>query len=156
MRLVKAIRNSRVTVFAKTCSLKVFLSNQYQDNLVAKEVQVWVCPHCDVLQGIDVEIGEDNNFITNCVNCGVRLQMEEVHFLDPELTRKVMEDISGLLPDDFPGDIIFRWSSNKTIGIVIEGSQEEFAEYADIDTIDILEDDVAPRHGVSVTVFFSD
>ncbi|MCH8908664.1 MAG: hypothetical protein IH840_16375, partial [Candidatus Heimdallarchaeota archaeon] len=87
-------------------------------------VELWVCPYCEVLQGIEITLPPNSTKMqANCLNCGVSLTMEEVHFLDPVLVQQVYSYVMEKLVDLDPDEIRFSWVSNRTVGLIFELSR---------------------------------
>ena len=115
-------------------------------------VDLWVCPNCDILQGIEVGF-LDNQLTMNCVSCGTLLDPKDVQFLDPKLVENVYRKITKIL-DHVPKDEMrFSWVSNKTLGLIFEIDREDVEaelEGSMDDLIDQLEDEFK----IALTFYF--
>ncbi len=120
---------------------------------MGSQIDLWVCPTCDVLQGIEVK-KVDGGLVFNCVNCGVQLQSSQISFLDPILALTVIDYLYEKLPSEIHGDIRFTWLSNKTVGIIFEFSESEVIEIVNFDIKSLIEDEMADDLDLTTTVFF--
>lgn len=121
---------------------------------MSKEIELWVCPSCKVLQGIDIKYNSENELIANCVNCGVQLPVEDVKFVDPVMAKKVINKVEEITPDDFHKFIHYHWVSNKTIGVVLELPRDEIQATLDFDIVEYLEDKLGPELDLTMSVYF--
>ena len=79
-----------------------------------KDIGIWVCPRCNVLQGIEVWL-EGEEMKARCVSCGVSITPDDVLFLDQDMARRVISEVEGLIPSDLHSFERYSWVSNKTI-----------------------------------------
>lgn len=117
-----------------------------------KEIDLWVCPHCHILQGIETTIAENNTIICNCLSCGITLPFQEVGFLTENLVRDVINYVKDCLPNDMLTHTRFSWVSNKTIGIILDYAREDLYE-AGIDPEDFV-DGIEDRFSINATLFY--
>ena len=127
----------------------MILLNDY----VNEEVDLWVCPRCHILQGIEVWKSDDVLY-ARCVNCGVPLEIDEVQYINQELAKKIIEEVELSIPSIFHPDIRYSWVSNKTLGLVFELGLSELREEVDFDIIPFFEDVLASKYSINITVFF--
>jgi len=118
-----------------------------------EEIGLWVCPQCHVLQGIEVW-REVDGLRSRCVSCGVPLEPESVKFLNLDLTEQVIDEVFEVIPEFLHDYIRFSWVSNKTVGLVFEFSSHELMMEVDYDPLSYFEDEIGPKLGLTMTVFF--
>lgn len=112
-------------------------------------VDLWVCPSCNVLLGIEVNYQQK----VNCVNCGIDLQFGDIKFIDKNLHINIQKRIYQKIDETFHSIIRFRWLSNKTLGIMIEQDEYEFLDFHP-QIYDELEDNLADEFGIVITLIF--
>ncbi len=124
------------------------MPNDSQDN-----VDLWVCPHCDILGGIETRI-ENGSIITNCLSCGFNLKFENVNFLTENLVRELNTEILKLFPLNIHEDIRFSWVSNKTLGLIFSIPYQELIEAIEFDISEVIEDELAERYNMNITMYY--
>ncbi|MCE7735307.1 MAG: hypothetical protein GPJ54_10545 [Candidatus Heimdallarchaeota archaeon] len=117
-----------------------------------ENVDLWVCPHCDILGGIEIRI-DDGNIITNCLSCGFNLKFDEVKFLTESLVRKLNMEILQLFPTEIHEDIRFSWVSNKTLGLIFSIPYLELMEVIAFDISEVIEE-LSEKHDMIITVYY--
>ena len=120
---------------------------------MSKEIEIWVCPSCDILQGIEVWL-ENEELKSRCVNCGVPLSIDEVHFLNQNLVKQIILDFKNNFPGELFDLVRFHWLSNRTLGIVFEVSREEVSTYINENVAELVDKLFENKYNISVSVYF--
>ena len=114
-----------------------------------KVVDLWVCPSCHVLLGIDIDF-ESNAF---CVSCGIKLKIDNISFLNLELVNLLQTEIKKLLSEEYHEYSRFRWLSNKTASIMVDFDEGEVIEnHPELYTE--IEDGLAELTDLFITLIF--
>lgn len=118
-----------------------------------KHVDLWVCPNCEVLMGIETRV-EENKILSNCLSCGIDIPISEITFLTQNLVKSLNTEILDLFPTYLHEDIRFSWVSNRTLGLIFSIPQNEINEEIDFDIEDIIEDELSKKYKMNITVYY--
>ena len=124
-----------------------------KDTSSKTSVELWVCPNCEVLMGIETRIEKDA-IISNCLSCGTDIPISEVLFLSQELVRAVNKEVFDLFPTFLHDDIRFSWASNKTLGLIFSIPYNELMEEINFDIEEDIEDKLSRKYDMNITVFY--
>ena len=124
-----------------------------EDDLSKEIVDLWVCPNCEVLIGIETRLEKDH-IESNCLNCGIELPISEVLFLSQDLIKSINIDVFDLFPTYIHEDIRFSWVSNKTLGLIFSIPKEELLDEIDFDLEEIIEDNLSRKYNMNITISF--
>ncbi|MHA2504099.1 MAG: hypothetical protein ACXAE3_14665 [Candidatus Kariarchaeaceae archaeon] len=117
-------------------------------------IDIWVCPRCHVLQGIEVSKDEAGNLLSRCVNCGVPLEIDEVKYINQDKASKIIDLTLEKIPAYLVTDVRFSWLSNRTLGIIFECDQADLIEDTSPEIVDFFEDEIGKEMGLTITVYF--
>ena len=118
-----------------------------------EEIALWVCPHCEVLQGIETRVTGDK-IDANCLSCGSHIPIENISFLTIDLVKSLNKEVLDLFPDYFHEDIRFSWVSNKTLGLIFSVPQAELLQDIDFDIEETIEEKLSSKYNMNITVYF--
>ncbi|OLS20625.1 MAG: hypothetical protein HeimC2_36280 [Candidatus Heimdallarchaeota archaeon LC_2] len=116
-------------------------------------VDLWVCPNCEVLMGIETRLEKDKIY-SNCLNCGTDLPISEVSFLSQALVKSLNVEVLDLFPTYIHEDIRFSWVSNKTLGLIFSIPQAELIDEIDFDMEEIIEEKLSKKYDMNITIYF--
>ncbi len=111
-------------------------------------VELWVCPACNMLLGIDVI---DNK--AYCVSCGMRLNLNDIDFIDNKYVSLVKKRIYEMISEEYHQYLRFRWLSNRTVGIMLDFDEEELMERFP-DLFEKIEDELVDELDLFITLIF--
>ncbi|MHA2171524.1 MAG: hypothetical protein ACXAB7_16675 [Candidatus Kariarchaeaceae archaeon] len=118
-------------------------------------VDLWVCPNCNELQGIEVyREGDQQNLQSFCVKCGISLPLNTIGFIDATLARTLINEVEKLISPDIWGEIRYSWVSHRTVGIIFELPRESVIEYSNMDIVERIEDELGEQMELMITVYF--
>ncbi len=118
-----------------------------------KFVDLWVCPNCEVLIGIETRL-ENDQIQSNCLHCGIELPISEVSFLSQDLVKSLNIEVLDLFPPYIHEDIRFSWVSNKTLGLIFSIPHEELMDEIEFDMEEVIEDELAKKYNINVTIYY--
>jgi hypothetical protein len=116
-------------------------------------VDLWVCPNCEVLGGIETRIEKDH-INSNCLNCGIGIPISEVSFLSQDLVKILNSEILDLFPTFLHDDIRFSWVSNKTLGIIFSVPYNELIDEIDFSIEEVIEEELSDKYQMNITVYY--
>lgn len=115
-------------------------------------VDVWVCPHCEVLLGIYLS-RVDKKLVAVCSSCGIVLDVENVGFINPESVIKLMDEIEKIMPQELLELIRYKWLASATVGLVIEEDYDYVQSAINFDMEEVI-DELSEKLGLDITIIY--
>jgi hypothetical protein len=115
-------------------------------------VDVWVCPHCEVLLGIYLS-RVDNNLVAVCSSCGIIHDVDKVDFINPKSVINLIDEIDNIMPEKLLVLIQYKWLASATVGLVIEEDYEFVQSLLDFDLEEKI-DELREKLGLDITIIY--
>ena len=115
-------------------------------------VDIWVCPHCEILLGIYLSRVE-NRLIAVCSSCGIVLEVENVGFINPKSVINFMDEIEKIMPQELLELIRYKWLASATVGLVIEEDFEYVQSVINFDIEEVI-DELREKLGLDITIIY--
>ena len=115
-------------------------------------VDIWVCPHCEVLLGIYLS-RKDKELVAVCSSCGIVLDVENVGFINPKSVIDLIDEIEEIMPKELLDLIQYKWLASATVGLVIEEDHDYVHEIINFDMEEVI-DELREKLDLDITIIY--